>query len=244
MNILLGIGHVGQLNYQNPASTSMYSLMSLNYYIYIYLMLVLLVVSFLLKYMLDIFYFKYDLGECQVNELTVLEIVWTLIPTFILMFIAVPSFALLYQMEKFTLPFQTIKVVGHQWYWSYQYSDYSDSEFTSYIKAASDLEVGDVRLLEVDTPLIIPVKVKVKFIITSYDVIHSWAIPALAIKVDAVPGRLNQYTTSILKEGVYYGQCSEICGVDHGFMPIKIIAVSHYDWSKILATYYNFSFSN
>jgi len=238
LNIFLGIAHIWQLNYQNPASTGMFGLITLNYYIYIYLIIILIAVSLILKYTLDIFYFKYKIGNCQFNHAQTLEIVWTLIPSIILVFIAIPSFSLLYQMEKFGTPFQTIKIVGHQWYWSYQYADYSKSEFTSYIKATDDLASGDFRLLEVDTPLVLPIKHKIKFVITSNDVIHSWAVPALGIKVDAVPGRLSQYSLSILKEGVYYGQCSEICGVDHGFMPIKVIAVNNYDLTKVLVSYF------
>lgn len=236
--IILDVGHVWQLSYQDPASHSMLNLISLNYYIYIYLMIILITVTFLLKEITTIFYFKNELGECQFNHAGVLEIVWTLLPSVVLIFIAIPSFSLLYQMEKFGLPLQTIKVIGHQWYWSYEYSDYAAIEFTSYCKPFQELSSGDFRLLEVDNPLVLPIKRQIRFIITSSDVIHSWAIPSLAVKVDAVPGRLNQYCFSILKEGTYYGQCSEICGVEHGFMPIKIIAVDYYNFTRVLAYYY------
>jgi cytochrome c oxidase subunit 2 len=128
-------------------------------------------------------------------------------------------------------PSMTIKVAGHQWYWSYEYSDYITEdgealEFDSYMVPDSDLELGQLRLLDVDNRVVVPVDTHIRFIVTGQDVIHDWAVPALGIKIDAVPGRLNQTSVLIQREGTFYGQCSEICGVWHGFMPIAVEAVS------------------
>jgi cytochrome c oxidase subunit 2 len=157
---------------------------------------------------------------------TILEIIWTIAPSFILLAIAVPSFALLYAMDEVIDPSLTIKAVGHQWYWSYEYSDYDKSiNFDSYMKNEDDLVVGDMRLLEVDHRVVLPINTHIRVIVTSADVLHSWAIPALGVKMDACPGRLNQTSLFIKRTGLFYGQCSEICGANHAFMPIVIEAV-------------------
>jgi len=153
---------------------------------------------------------------------TLIEIVWTVTPAIILMFIALPSFSLLYSLDEVIEPKATIKVIGHQWYWSYETPDNKD--FDSYMTPLNELKHGDLRLLEVDNPLVLPVGTHLRFIVTANDVLHSFAVPALGIKIDSVPGRLNQVSAFIKREGIYYGQCSELCGVNHGFMPIKIIA--------------------
>lgn len=164
---------------------------------------------------------------------TTLELVWTIIPTTILIAIAIPSFILLYSLDEIVDTQTVIKVIAFQWYWKYEYpviSPYSEDtvnfSYLSYMIATEDLtEENSLRLLEVDMPLVVPINVNVKFIITSKDVIHSFAIPALGIKMDAVPGRLNQVTVHIYKPGIYFGQCSELCGVNHAFMPIALHAV-------------------
>ena len=161
-------------------------------------------------------------------EGTVIEIVWTTIPAVILVFIAFPSLRLLYLMDEIMEPAMTIKVVGHQWYWSYEYSDYDvDSlEFDSYMIPTSDLEQGDNRLMEVDNCLVLPIQTHIRVLVTGADVIHSFAVPALGIKMDAVPGRLNQTNMFIKRSGLFYGQCSELCGTNHSFMPIVVRGVS------------------
>ena len=166
---------------------------------------------------------------------TTLEIAWTVTPSFILMLIAVPSFALLYSMDEITDPAVTLKVIGHQWYWTYEYSDYSTADdqsiiFDSYMVAEDDLELGQLRLLEVDNRVVLPVKTHVRVLITAADVLHSWAIPSLGVKCDAVPGRLNQTSIFLNREGVFYGQCSELCGANHGFMPIVVEGVALEDY--------------
>jgi cytochrome c oxidase subunit 2 len=167
-----------------------------------------------------------------------LEIIWTLIPTVILIFIAIPSFALLYSMDELLDPSITIKVIGHQWYWSYEYTDFrplcnQTIKFDSYMVPDADLAFGDLRLLKTDCPLILPKETNIRFLITATDVLHSWAVPSFGIKMDAVPGRLNQTSTYIMENGRYYGQCSELCGVNHAFMPIEICVIDpkdYYNW--------------
>ena len=133
-------------------------------------------------------------------------------------------------MEEIVDPAVTLKAVGHQWYWVYEYSDYnlSDEEaltFESYMVAEDDLEPGQLRLLEVDNRVVLPVQTHIRVIITAADVLHSWAVPSLGVKCDAIPGRLNQVSLFIKREGIFYGQCSELCGVNHGFMPIVVESV-------------------
>jgi len=142
----------------------------------------------------------------------------------------VPSFALLYSLDEVIDPAVTLKVVGHQWYWTYEYSDYAGEDgesivFDSYMIPTEDLEPGDLRLLETDNHVVLPVDTHVRVLVTAADVLHCWAVPSLAVKIDATPGRLNQISLFIKREGTYYGQCSEICGVNHGFMPITVEAV-------------------
>jgi cytochrome c oxidase subunit 2 len=159
---------------------------------------------------------------------TLLEIVWTVVPAIILVLIAFPSLKILYLMDEVMDPALTIKAIGHQWYWSYEYSDYQTEtlEFDSYMVPTSDLNKGDFRLLEVDNRLVLPINTHVRILVTGADVLHSFAVPALAVKMDAVPGRLNQTGVFIKRPGIFYGQCSEICGANHSFMPIVIEAVS------------------
>lgn len=166
---------------------------------------------------------------------TTIELVWTIVPSIILVTIAVPSFALLYSMDEVIDPAITLKVIAHQWYWSYEYSDYNTSDedtiaFDSYMIAEDDLELGQLRLLEVDNRVILPINTHIRVLITSTDVVHAWAIPSLGVKCDAYPGRLNQVNTFIKREGIFHGQCSELCGVNHGFMPIVVEAVSLQDY--------------
>jgi cytochrome c oxidase subunit 2 len=163
-----------------------------------------------------------------------LEIVWTLIPITILILIAIPSFRLLFLTGVPPETEMTVKVTGNQWNWTYEYPDHGDFSFTSYMIKDEDLNPskGQVRLLSTDEPVVLPVNTKILFQITSSDVIHSFAVPAFGVKMDAVPGRLTGAWTEITKPGIYYGQCSELCGKDHGFMPIEIHAVSKDEFAK------------
>lgn len=170
-----------------------------------------------------------------INHHTPIEIAWTVTPALILMLIAVPSFALLYSIEEFVEPSLTVKCTGHQWYWCYEYSNCKDSDiavhidgmkFESYMVPTDELELGNLRLLEVTNRLLLPISAHVQVSVTAADVLHCWAVPALGIKVDACPGRLNQTSIFIKRSGTFFGQCSEICGENHGFMPIVVNAVS------------------
>ena len=175
--------------------------------------------------------------EYKYNNSLWLECVWTILPCVVLILIAIPSFCLLYSMDEVIDPVITLKIIGHQWYWSYEYSDLTafsnntnyDSvqlTFDSYMLSSMDLEVGDLRLLTTDNPVILPYQTHIRLLITADDVLHSWAVPAFGVKVDAVPGRTNQSFVFLKYPGIFYGQCSELCGVNHAFMPIQVIVVS------------------
>jgi len=154
------------------------------------------------------------------------ELIWTSIPAVTLIFIALPSLRLLYLLDEVNSPSVTLKTIGHQWYWRYEYSDFLNVEFSSYIIPTNDLEIGGFRLLEVDNRTVLPMNTQIRVIITAADVIHSWTVPSLGIKADAIPGRLNQTRFLSSRPGLFYGQCSEICGANHRFMPIVIERVS------------------
>lgn len=162
---------------------------------------------------------------------TILELIWTITPAFILIAIAFPSFRLLYLLDEVLIPALTIKIIGNQWYWTVEYSDYSTLNnnpinFDVYIIPENDLVNGDLRLLSVDNNIVLPVGTHVRFIVTGSDVIHNFACPSLGLKVDAIPGRLNQASTLLQRTGWFYGQCSELCGVYHSFIPICIQSVN------------------
>ena len=154
-----------------------------------------------------------------------IEIVWTVAPIFILFIIATPSLNVLYILDDPSSPNLTIKAIGYQWYWSYEYSDFPQVEFNSYILPLEDTQLTDSRLLETDNNLVLPLNTQIRVITTAADVIHAWTVPALGVKADAVPGRLNQLIFSVKRPGLFYGQCSEICGANHRFIPIKIEVV-------------------
>nr|QXT44546.1 cytochrome c oxidase subunit 2 [Anoplotermes sp. J01] len=155
-----------------------------------------------------------------------IETVWTIAPAIILVFIAMPSLRLLYLMDEIHNPVLTLKTVGHQWYWSYEYSDFTKLEFDSYMVQQEDLQMNTFRLLDTDNRVVLPMNSPIRMIVTAADVLHSWTVPSLGVKSDATPGRLNQVSFSINRPGILYGQCSEICGANHSFMPITIESVS------------------
>lgn len=224
-----------QLSFQDAATPVMQGIIDLHHDIMFFLIIILIFVLWMLVRTLWHFNYKRNPIPERIVHGTTIEIIWTVVPSIILMFIAIPSFALLYSMDEVVDPAITIKAIGHQWYWSYEYSDYNTSDeqslaFDSYMVAEDDLELGQLRLLEVDNRIVVPAKTHLRFIITSADVLHSWAVPSLGVKCDAVPGRLNQAAIFIKREGVYYGQCSELCGTNHAFMPIVVEAVSLDDY--------------
>ena len=161
---------------------------------------------------------------------TEVEIIWTVIPSLILVIVALPSFALLYSIDEVIDPSMTIKCIGRQWFWAYEYSDGASIgnllSFDSYMVPEDELEIGELRLLEVDNRVVVPASTHIRVLVTAADVLHSWAVPSLGVKVDACPGRLNETSIFCLREGVFFGQCSEICGVGHANMPIVVEAIS------------------
>nr|YP_010478400.1 cytochrome c oxidase subunit II [Nesophrosyne maritima]UVI59844.1 cytochrome c oxidase subunit II [Nesophrosyne maritima] len=162
----------------------------------------------------------------NILESQLLELVWTIMPALMLITIALPSLKILYLLEEINKPMISIKAIGHQWYWSYELSDFKNIEFDSYMKNTNNLGDSEFRLLEVDNRIVLPFNTKTRILVTSLDVIHSWTVPALGIKIDGTPGRINQGSIMMTRPGVYYGQCSEICGANHSFMPIMIESVN------------------
>jgi cytochrome c oxidase subunit 2 len=221
-----------QLTFQDGAAPSFEGITELHDQIMFYLVIILLGVSWMLSSIL----LNFNTNTNKIvhkyhNHGTLIELIWTVLPAFVLIAIAFPSFKLLYLMDEVIDPAMTIKALGHQWYWSYEYSDFVNEEgesieFESYMVPTEELEEGQLRLLEVDSRVVVPVQTHIRFIITGTDVIHSFAVPSLGLKMDAVPGRLNATSVLIEREGVFYGQCSEICGVHHAFIPVVIEAVS------------------
>ena len=207
----------GQLNLQEAAST----IIELLNYFHDYMMIILLIILTFVTYI-----FLYIISSPRLDKYTidshVLETVWTVVPIFILLFIAFPSLYLLYLIEDISSPSLTVKVIGHQWYWEYQYSNsWFNYSFDSYM-IHDNPDTPLLYSLDVDNRLVLPTLANILFLVTSADVLHSWTVPALGIKVDACPGRLNYLTTITSYSGVYFGQCSEICGSNHRFMPIVV----------------------
>jgi cytochrome c oxidase subunit II len=166
---------------------------------------------------------------------TVIEVLWTVVPVLILVVIAIPSFKLMYYMDRVPDSKMTIKVTGHQWYWEYTYPDQGNLDFNSNLVADKDLKPGQPRLLEVDNPLVIPVDTNIRIQVAGSDVIHSWFVPSFGVQEYAVIGRLNEAWMRVNHTGTYYGECNQICGVNHAFMPIKVVVVSQADFDKWLS---------
>nr|WMQ72199.1 cytochrome oxidase subunit II [Okanagana annulata] len=197
-------------------------------------LVILIVITVIVGYMMSTLFLN-NMIDRLLLEGQLIEFIWTLLPAMTLIFIALPSLRLLYLLDEVNNPLLTIKIVGHQWYWSYEYSDFLNVEFDSYMKSMNNLDKNEFRLIEVDNRMILPFSTQIRLMITSTDVLHSWAMPSLGIKVDAVPGRLNQASIMINRPGLIYGQCSEICGSNHSFMPIVIESISNkmfLDWLK------------
>nr|WMQ72163.1 cytochrome oxidase subunit II [Okanagana luteobasalis]WMQ72166.1 cytochrome oxidase subunit II [Okanagana luteobasalis] len=197
-------------------------------------LVILIVITVIVGYMMGTLFLN-NMIDRLLLEGQLIEFIWTLLPAMTLIFIALPSLRLLYLLDEVNNPLLTIKIVGHQWYWSYEYSDFLNVEFDSYMKSMNNLDSNEFRLIEVDNRVILPFSTQIRLMITSTDVLHSWAMPSLGIKVDAVPGRLNQVSIMINRPGLIYGQCSEICGSNHSFMPIVIESISNkmfLDWLK------------
>uniref|UniRef100_UPI0030FED09D cytochrome c oxidase subunit II n=1 Tax=Centropomus parallelus TaxID=28805 RepID=UPI0030FED09D len=209
-----------QLGFQDAASPLMEELLHFHDHALMIVFLISVVVLYILSAMVTA-----KFTDKLILDSQEIETVWTVLPAIILILIALPSLRILYLMDEINNPHLTVKAIGHQWYWSYEYTDFEDLGFDSYMIPTQDLHPGKFRLLDVDNRMVIPTEAPIRVLVSAEDVLHSWAIPTLGIKVDAVPGRLNQTTFIASRPGVFYGQCSEICGANHSFMPIVIEAV-------------------
>jgi len=263
---------VWQFGTQNPATPSMEGMIFFHNYLMVYLIVITVFVCWMLVQVFNYFDFSKRNRTFVFTHSSLLEIAWTVLPAVALVYIAIPSFTLLYSLDEFTVSQITVRVVGHQWYWSYEYTvpeewikgDVKNDEllskfefnkelynveenselyskvtnfgYDSYMKATEDLTFGAFRLLEVDNRVVLPIRRYIRLIITAADVLHSWAVPSFGIKVDACPGRLTEAFLYIKRKGAFYAQCSEICGVNHGFMPIVVRAVGLEKFKQCVAS--------
>nr|BAP90273.1 cytochrome oxidase subunit 2 [Phelsuma guimbeaui] len=224
-----------QLSFQDAASPVMEELLHLHDHA----MMIVLLISLFVLYIIPLT-MTTALTATQMADAQLLETIWTILPAMTLTLVALPSLRILYMMDEVNNPYITIKAIGHQWYWSYEYTDFKDLSFDSYMVQSDSLSPGSPRLLEVDHHMVIPTDSLTRMMITSEDVLHSWALPTFGVKVDAVPGRLNQTTVMASHPGLFYGQCSEICGANHSFMPIVMEAVplqNFGSWSTTMLDY-------
>lgn len=211
--------------FQIPSTYLIELVISIHDYVIIFLFSIIIVVLFNLTYSLLIKFFNFEFFENHQ-----LETIWTAIPFFLLVFIVVPSLNSLYILDTCLFCGLTLSIIGHQWYWRYFYKEISDLFFDSYIVQ----ENRTIRLIEVDNRVLVPSFLPVRFLVSSADVVHSWTIPSFGVKMDAVPGRVNQFCFSTKRSGIFFGQCSEICGANHSFIPIVIESVSFKDFMKLI----------
>nr|YP_010946754.1 cytochrome c oxidase subunit II [Pseudophoraspis kabakovi]WGO57511.1 cytochrome c oxidase subunit II [Pseudophoraspis kabakovi] len=209
------------MNLQDSASPIMEQLIYFHDHALMIIVMILMIVTYMMVMLMNNSFTNRFLLEGQL-----IEVAWTIAPAIILIFIAIPSLRLLYLMDEINNPTITLKTIGHQWYWSYEYSDFLKIEFDSYMTPINEMNKDDFRLLDVDNRAALPMNMFIRIIITATDVLHSWTIPSLGVKADATPGRLNQTSFLISRPGLFYGQCSEICGANHSFMPIVIESIS------------------
>jgi len=221
-----GIPQPWQMGMQEPATLTMERL----YDFHNLLLVIITVIATFVLVLLLIVFVRFREGAnptpSKTSHNTTLEVVWTVVPVLILLAILVPSFRLMYFADRTAQPEMTIKAIGHQWYWSYEYPDNGNFTFDAMLVPDAEIVAGQYRLLETDTRIVLPVDTDIRLLTTADDVIHAWAMPAFGVKIDAVPGRLNETWMHITKEGLYFGQCSELCGTGHGYMPIAVEAVS------------------
>uniref|UniRef100_B2C6R2 Cytochrome c oxidase subunit 2 n=2 Tax=unclassified Nephtys TaxID=2628724 RepID=B2C6R2_9ANNE len=222
----------GQLGFTDAISPTMTLLSAFHDHALVVIILIMSLVSYAMVTLM-----MNQLSCRTISEAQEIETIWTILPAIILLFLAFPSLRILYLMDEVSEPSVTVKAIGHQWYWSYEYSDFLDVSFDAYMLPTDDLQEGQFRLLEVDNRAVFPYNTEVRILVTAADVIHAWTIPSLGIKADAVPGRLNQMGFIAYRPGVFYGQCSEICGANHSFMPIAIEIVDHQAFTSWIAKY-------
>nr|YP_009890452.1 cytochrome c oxidase subunit II [Erromyzon sinensis]QKN19324.1 cytochrome c oxidase subunit 2 [Erromyzon sinensis] len=226
------MAHPTQLGFQDAASPVMEELLHFHDHALMIVFLISTLVLYIIVAMVST-----KLTNKYILDSQEIEIVWTVLPAVILILIALPSLRILYLMDEINDPHLTIKAMGHQWYWSYEYTDYESLGFDSYMVPTQDLTPGQFRLLETDHRMVVPMESPIRVLVSAEDVLHSWAVPSLGVKMDAVPGRLNQTAFIASRPGVFYGQCSEICGANHSFMPIVVEAVplTHFEnWSTLM----------
>nr|YP_010632181.1 cytochrome c oxidase subunit II [Cybister brevis]WBP62295.1 cytochrome c oxidase subunit II [Cybister brevis] len=209
-----------ELNLQDASSPLMEQLI----FFHDHTLMILTMITILVGYLMSSLFFNKYINRYLLEGQTI-EIIWTILPAIILVFIALPSLRLLYLLDEISNPWLTLKSIGHQWYWSYEYSDFFKTEFDSYMTPTNELKPNEFRLLDVDNRIVLPFLSQIRVLVTAMDVLHSWTIPSLGVKIDATPGRLNQTNFFMNRPGLFYGQCSEICGANHSFMPIVIESV-------------------
>ncbi len=222
-----------QMGFQTPVTPTMERIESLHNLLLIIISMIALLVFCLIGYILWRFRASKNKVPSKRSHNPTLEIIWTTLPVLILVFIAFPSFKLMFYLDKVPEPEITIKITGGLWYWNYEYPEHN-VEFDSRIIKDKDLAPGQIRLLSVDNELVVPVNTNIRLLFTSSEVIHSWGVPAFGVKKDCVPGRLNEAWINVTKEGTFYGQCYELCGMDHGFMPIAVRAVPKQEFEQWL----------
>lgn len=240
-----------QLGFQDPATTTMEGIFLFNLHLLFIIISIILLVGWLLLIIITNFT---EVDNSQVSDFThsnIIEIVWTSIPAFILLSLASPSFSLLYSLDEISNPEITLKILGHQWYWSYEISDFNSCSKTQNLKYSSYMlsdevlkestSIGFFRVLETNKRVALPTNTHLRLLITAVDVLHSWTIPSFGVKVDACPGRLNQVNLFIKRFGLFFGQCSEICGVNHGFMPIVLLAIPSSQYHYLIMTNLKFN---
>nr|YP_010387259.1 cytochrome c oxidase subunit II [Dryophytes andersonii]YP_010387272.1 cytochrome c oxidase subunit II [Dryophytes femoralis]UPO67290.1 cytochrome c oxidase subunit II [Dryophytes andersonii]UPO67303.1 cytochrome c oxidase subunit II [Dryophytes andersonii]UPO67316.1 cytochrome c oxidase subunit II [Dryophytes andersonii]UPO67329.1 cytochrome c oxidase subunit II [Dryophytes andersonii]UPO67342.1 cytochrome c oxidase subunit II [Dryophytes andersonii] len=228
------MAHPLQLGFQDAASPIMEELLHFHDHALMAVFLISALVLYIITTLMST-----KLSNTNTIDAQEIEMVWTIMPAIILIVIALPSLRILYLMDEMSNPDITVKAIGHQWYWSYEYSDFADLNFDSYMIPTKDLLPGQFRLLEVDNRMVTPVGMATRTLITADDVLHSWAVPSLGVKTDAIPGRLSEASFLVSRPGVYYGQCSEICGANHSFMPIVVESLpikEFLDWSSASET--------
>nr|YP_009051005.1 cytochrome c oxidase subunit II [Allantus luctifer]AIG61933.1 cytochrome c oxidase subunit II [Allantus luctifer] len=208
------------MNFQDATSPIMEQMIFFHDHTMIILILIMTSILYLMSSML----MNKFINKNLLNQQNI-EIIWTISPTLMLIFIAIPSIHLLYLTDEMNSPILTIKAMGHQWYWSYEYTDFKNIEFESYMINKNDINLNSFRLMDVDNNMIVPMKTQMRILVSSTDVIHSWTIPTFGKKIDAIPGRLNQISLMINRPGMFFGQCSEICGANHSFMPIVVESI-------------------
>lgn len=242
---------MSQLGFQDPATTTMEGIYLFNLHLLFVITGIVLLVAWLLVVILTNFTEMDNSKVANFTHSNIIEIVWTSIPALILLSLASPSFSLLYSLDEISNPELTFKILGHQWYWSYEISDFNSCSDTQNLKYSSYMltnealkensSMGFFRTLETNKRVVLPTNTHLRLLITAVDVLHSWTIPSFGVKVDACPGRLNQANLFIKRFGVFFGQCSEICGVNHGFMPIVVLAMSSVQYHYLIMTHLEFN---